>query len=86
MTLDRVTRAKINSLLHEIRSWPEKRPPCDATALGRRFQLDPLIVLRVAQAEGIDLDLPGHTDDVDPNQATAVMATDELVEALRSSG
>ena len=85
--MDRTTRAKIESLLYELRSWKPGECRSTAEALAQRFHLDPMVVRRIAQDEGIALSLHapsglrgGEDDDADadPNQATAVMSTDDL--------
>jgi hypothetical protein len=76
--MDRATRAKIDSLLYELRSWKQGECRSTAEALAQRFHLDPMLVRRIAQAEGIGLTADDHDADVDPNQATAIMSTDDL--------
>jgi hypothetical protein len=76
--MDRATRAKIDSLLYELRSWKQGESRSTAEALAHRFHLDPMVVRRIAQAEGIALGTDENEADVDPNQATAVMSTDDL--------
>ncbi|MEM6992427.1 MAG: hypothetical protein AAF721_18080 [Myxococcota bacterium] len=56
--VDRQTQAQIESLLHELRSWPAHEVRAGRDELARRFRLDPMIVDRLAQAEGIDLGTP----------------------------
>ncbi|MEM6293761.1 MAG: hypothetical protein AAGA54_20975 [Myxococcota bacterium] len=78
--MDRVTRAKLESLIHELRSR-------SVTELGsladvaRRFQLDPLMVRRVAEGEGVSLnDAEASAEPPsDPNQSTQIMSLDELL-------
>lgn len=58
--MDSQTKAKIDSLLYELRTWDDAEdPPCSLQDLARRFQLDPLVVQRIAQSEGWDLDEAG---------------------------
>jgi hypothetical protein len=76
--MDRATRAKIDSLLYELRSWKQGEFRGTAEGLAQRFHLDPLVVRRIAEAEGIALCDDSDDADVDPNQATAVMSTDDL--------
>ena len=76
--MDRVTRAKIDSLLYELRGWKADERRSSAEALAQRFRLDPMLVCRIAQAEGIALEGDDDDDDVDPNQVTAIMSQDEL--------
>jgi hypothetical protein len=54
--VDRQTQAQINSLLRELREWTPGQPRLDVQALARRFRLDPMMVTRLAQAEGIPVD------------------------------
>ncbi len=82
--LDRVTRAKIDSLLYEVRSGTTagngaKPPgPWDPEALARRYQLDPMIVRALLETERVPLvDVPSE-DEADPNGSTQVMSIDEL--------
>jgi hypothetical protein len=73
-------RARIDSLVWLIRRWPRgaARAPLDDWA--RHFELDPLLVRRIVQAQGISLDDEAEETDeeVDPNQTTSVMRTAEL--------
>ncbi len=87
--MDRVTRAKLDSLVHEL----SIREPLgtlasqeDIEEIARRFQLDPMIVRRVAEQQGLRVG-PGSVEDervptaeADPNQATQVMSLEELLE------
>ncbi len=78
--MDRVTRAKLESLIHELRS----RSVSELGSLhdvARRFQLDPLMVRRVAEGEGVTLDGADASAEPasDPNQSTQVMSLDELL-------
>lgn len=51
--VERADKAKIDSLLYELRSWsPNEAPPMSLAELAQKFQLDPLVVKRVAQSEG----------------------------------
>jgi hypothetical protein len=54
--VDRVSRAKVESLIAELRSWPRGELRGDVQQLARRFQLDPMIVKRIAEAEGVVLE------------------------------
>lgn len=56
--MDRVEKAKLESLIAELRSWPRGELRSDADGLARRYQLDPMIVKRVAEAHGVHLDRP----------------------------
>lgn len=91
--MDRVTRAKLESLVHLLKtSGGQGLGSVDAVA--RRLQLDPMIVLRVAEEQGValegrafvpradsaaDSDAADATETaVDPNQMTQVMSFDEV--------
>ncbi|MBK6917803.1 MAG: hypothetical protein IPH07_10420 [Deltaproteobacteria bacterium] len=74
--MDRTTRAKIDSMLYEVRSFPE-RAPWDVDALARRYQTDPMVIRALLETEGVAL-VEDADDDVDPNQTTQVMSQDEL--------
>ena len=82
--MDRMTRAKIESMLYEVRGGETGRPepgPWDAEALARRYQLDPMIVRVLLEAEGAGLGHPAVSEgssDADPNGATQVMSKGEL--------
>ena len=81
--MDRVTRAKIESLLYEVRSAgtaTNGRPPpaWDADAVARRYQLDPMIVRALLESEGVPLLAPEAIEDSDPNGSTQVMSIDDL--------
>lgn len=82
--MDRVTRAKIESLLYEVRSAGTagnggKPPgPWDADAIARRYQLDPMIVRALLESEGVPLLAPEEIEDSDPNGSTQVMSIDDL--------
>ncbi len=75
--MDRVTRAKIESLIHEIRSWSPETDGGGLETLARRFQLDPMIVARVAEAEGVTFSDEPEVE-ADPNQSTQVMSLDDV--------
>ena len=74
--MDRVTRARIDSLLYEIRRFPE-RAPWRVDELARRFSLDPMMVRGLLESEGVPTDADS-TDEPDPNQQTMVMNVDEI--------
>ena len=81
--MDRVTRAKIESLLYEVRTAPpvaKGRPPptWDADAIARRYQLDPMIVRALLESEGVPLLAPEEIEESDPNGSTQVMSIDDL--------
>jgi hypothetical protein len=78
--MDRVTRARIDSLLFEGRRFPE-RAPWRVHELGRRYCLDPMIVCGLLESEGVVIvaDRASEPDpDASPNQETQVMHVDEL--------
>ena len=78
--MDRVTRARIDSLLFEVRRFPD-RAPWRVHELGRRYCLDPMIVRGLLESEGVVIvaDRPSEPDvDASPNQETQVMHVDEL--------
>jgi hypothetical protein len=82
--VDRVTRARIDSLLFEVRRFPE-RAPWRVHELGRRYCLDPMIVRGLLESEGVVIvaDRPDVAEsesdsDENPNQQTQVMHADEL--------
>jgi hypothetical protein len=76
VVMDRVTRARIDSLLWEVRRFPD-RAPWSIHELGRRYCLDPMMVRGLLESEGIATDAAPEPDD-DPNQTTQVMSSDEL--------
>ena len=78
--MDRVTRARIDSLLFEVRRFPE-RAPWRVHELGRRYCLDPMIVRGLLESEGVVIAADRASepeDEPNPNQETQVMHTDEL--------
>ena len=78
--MDRVTRARIDSLLFEVRRFPE-RAPWRVHELGRRSCLDPMIVRGLLESEGVVIAADRASepeDEPNPNQETQVMHTDEL--------
>ena len=74
--MDRVTRARIDSLLYEVRRFPD-RAPWGVEELARRYALDPMIVRGLLESEGVRTDVD-HADEPDPNQQTQVMNVDEI--------
>jgi len=84
--MDRVTRAKLDSLVHMLEAHGSGLGSIEAVA--RRLQLDPMIVRRVAEEQGVDLPAtegvpsaeptPSHHE-ADPNQSTQVMSLDEIL-------
>ena len=82
--MDRVTRAKLDSLVHMLKAHGEGLGSIEAVA--RRLQLDPMIVRRVAEEQGVVLPVaegpsaePTPPHDTDPNQRTQVMSLEELL-------
>jgi hypothetical protein len=61
----------VDSLLYELRSWAPGELRFSIEELAKRFHLDPFVVRRIAETEGLDLD-PGvpepkpHADDSKP--------------------
>lgn len=89
--MDRATRARIDSLLHEARSWPGGQVPVSIDELARRYQLDPLMVHRLLETEGIEVD---ETLELDPEEdtpqrghnVTAVISDADLAAAKKAAG
>lgn len=75
--MDRAARAKIDSLLYEVRGFPE-RAPWEVEALARRYQLDPVIVRGLLETEGAAILGDDDDDGADPNGTTQVMNQDDL--------
>ncbi len=76
--MKRQDRAKIDSLLHELRSWdPDEDVPEGLDELAVRFQLDPLVIKRLAQSEGWDLNGDGVPKEVDPADTTPIDITED---------
>ena len=71
--VERQDKAKIDSLLHELRAWdPDEDPPTGLHELARRFQLDPLVVKRLAQSEGWNLNGDGVPEEVSRDDTTPI--------------
>ena len=78
--MDRVTRARIDSLLSEVRRFPE-RAPWRVQELGRRYCLDPMIVRGLLESEKVAMVTDRASEDEsdpNPNQETQVMHIEEL--------
>ena len=75
--MDRVTRARIDSLLYEVRKFRDRRS-WSAEELGRRYCLDPMMVRRLLEAEGVASAAEREPTDQDPNQSTLVMSRDDV--------
>lgn len=66
-------------MLYALRAGDDAAARTSVAELARRFRLDPLLVRRLAEAEGISL--PGDdspSDPADPNGATRSMSRQEL--------
>ncbi len=74
-----MTRAKVDSLVHQLRTCPTGELG-SIEDLARKLQLDPMIVRRIAEEQGVSLqDGSGAASgDTDPNQSTQVMSLDEV--------
>ncbi len=75
--MDRVTRAQIDSMLYEVRSFPG-RAPWGVDALARRYNLDPMIVRGLLETEGVEIS-GSDLEAVDPNETTMVISTAEIL-------
>lgn len=82
-SMDRMTRAKVDSLVHHLRTCP-KGELGSVDALARQLQLDPMIVRRIAEEHGVGLQdgSPSGSTQTDPNQSTQVMSLDEVLGEL----
>lgn len=78
--MDRMTRAKVDSLVHQLQTCP-KGELGSVDALARKLQLDPMIVRRIAEEQGVGLldGGPSGPAETDPNQSTQVMSLDEVL-------
>lgn len=72
--MDRVTQAKIESLLYALRSWEDDAPRPHVQGLADRFKLDPMVVSRIAQAEGIEVGRGVDAPRIDPDRVTAPLS------------
>ena len=76
--MDRATKARIDSLVFQLRQR-SRDVPVPVDDLARRYQLDPLMVRRLAQAEGLPVpELDGARDEADDRSPTGVFDLDEL--------
>ncbi len=77
--MDRMTRAKVDSLVHQLRTCPTGELG-SIDDLARKLQLDPMIVRRIAEEQGVSVrDGSGvESGETDPNQSTQVMSQDEV--------
>ncbi len=78
--MDRMTRAKVDSLVHLLRTWPEGES-VSVEDLARKLQLDPMIVRRIAEEQGLRVQegAGASTGETDSNQRTQVMSLDEVL-------
>ena len=53
--MDGTTKARINTLLRELRSWETGEVRSTPEELGMVYALDPFIIKRIMQSEGIPL-------------------------------
>lgn len=74
-----MTRAKVDSLVHQLRTCPHGELGT-IDDLARKLQLDPMIVRRIAEEQGVSLSdgTAAVCGETDPNQSTQVMSLDEL--------
>jgi hypothetical protein len=72
-------------MLHEVRSWDVDSPGASVEDLARRFRLDPLMVQRLLEAEGLDGLLPGkrRKTEIDPRRVTTAIEP-EMLDRARS--
>lgn len=75
--MDRTARAQIESLLYEVRHFPE-RAPWDVEALARRFHQDPLVVRALLETERVELMQDTSEQGADTNDVTQVMSHKDL--------
>ena len=78
--MDRVTKAKIESLQYALRAIKPGEEPPDVNQLAQKYQLDPLIVQRVAEGEGVELQGSPGEDDAeasDPRSPTGILDLSE---------
>lgn len=75
--MDRIAKAQIESLLYEVRHFPE-RAPWDVESLARRYHQDPVVVRGLLESEGVAILGDPDGDEADPNSATQVMTHEDL--------
>jgi hypothetical protein len=75
-----MTRAKVDSLVHLLRTCPEGES-VSVDDLARKLQLDPMIVRRIAEEQGLSVQegAGAPTGETDSNQRTQVMSLDEVL-------
>jgi hypothetical protein len=87
--MDRATRARIESLLHEVRSWAPGQVQSTIEELARRYQLDPLMVHRLLETEGVEteetLELEGDEDVPDGGRRVTTVLTEQEIAAARKA-
>lgn len=76
--MDRVEKAKLESLIAELRSWRPGEQRSDAENLARRYRLDPMIVARVAEAEGIEFEVSKDTPKTSTTSATNFIRVEDV--------
>ena len=83
--MDPNTKAKIDALLRELRSWDLGERRYTVQELVERFGLPPLVIRRIAGAEDADLVIgevgDDGDDDVDPNAITQPLGPKDLPES-----
>lgn len=84
--MDRVDKAKLESLIAEIRSWPPGEVRSDAENLARRYRLDPMIVKRVAEAEGVVFEPSKLPSPAAATSSTEFLRVDDLEKFERDQG
>jgi hypothetical protein len=84
--MDRVEKAKLESLIAELRSWPPGERRSDAENLARRYRLDPMIVARVAEAEGIKFDVSTPAPKTSSTSATDFISVEDVENFGREQG
>lgn len=68
LLVDSETKAKIDGLLRELRSWELDEPRYTVWELVEIFNLPPVVIQRIAFSEGFDLAIGEKA--VDPNAIT----------------
>lgn len=75
--MDRATKARIDSLVFALRAR-DRDELVPVEELARRYQLDPLLVHRLAQEEGLPVAELAPPDSADPRSPTGVIDVEEL--------
>lgn len=86
--MDRVTRAKIESLVHELRSWRDGGRRRSLEELVERYKLDPLLIRRIAEAEGIEEPTEEHraptaNEERDSTPTSFIVLDDQALRRMR---